>query len=78
MAIWTKKTTGKIANISNNFLDQGVACVEHFKKEETDDVRRQLQIQKIKALANLIEFNDDITEDQIAFLGPIIENASVS
>lgn len=52
--------------------------MEHFKKEETDDVRRQLQIQKIKALANLIEFNDDITEDQIAFLGPIIENASVS
>ncbi len=78
MGIWAKKTTGKIANISNNFLDQGAVYVEHFKREETDEIRRQLQIQKIKALANLIECNNEINEDQIAFIGPIIENADVS
>ncbi|MEE9374668.1 MAG: hypothetical protein V3V00_16555 [Saprospiraceae bacterium] len=78
MSIWAKKTTAKIAGISNNFLDQGVEYVEHVKKEETEEVKTQLQIEKIKGLANLIEANNEINEDQIAFIGPIIENANIS
>ena len=77
MGIWSKMTTSKIAKSSNGFFDQKAIYIEHFKKEENEKVISELQIQKIKAIANLIECNDDINESQIEFIGPIIENAPI-
>ena len=77
MGIWSKMTTSKIAKSSTGFFDQEAVYVEHFKKEENEKVISELQVQKIKALANLIECNDDINESQIEFIGPIIENAPI-
>ena len=77
MSIWSKSTTNKIAKISNSFFDQKDSYQEHFKPEETEEVKSQLQVQKIKALANLIESNNEINEAQIEFIGPIIENANI-
>ena len=77
MGIWAKMTTNKVATTSNTFFDESATYVEHFKKEETEEVKRALQVQKIKGLANLIEANNEINEAQIAFIGPIIENAAI-
>jgi len=77
MGIWAKTTTNKIAKTSKSFFDKKAVYVEHYKPEETPEILRELQVQKIKGLANLIECNDEINEDQIAFIGPIIENAAI-
>ena len=77
MGIWSKMTTSKIAKSSQGFFDQEAVYVEHFKKDENEKIIADLQVQKIKALANLIECNDDINESQIEFIGPIIENAPI-
>lgn len=77
MGIWAKSTTNKIAKTSKSFFDKKATYIEHFKPEETPEILRELQVQKIKGLANLIECNDEINEDQIAFIGPIIENAEI-
>ena len=77
MGIWAKTTTNKIAKTSTSFFDKKAIYVEHYKPEETPEILRELQVQKIKGLANLIECNDEINEDQIAFIGPIIENAAI-
>ena len=77
MGIWAKTTTNKIAKTCTSFFDKTAIYVEHYKPEETPEILRELQVQKIKGLANLIECNDEINEDQIAFIGPIIENAAI-
>lgn len=77
MGIWSKMTTSKIAKSSTGFFDQEAVYVEHYKKVENEKIIGDLQVQKIKALANLIECNDDINESQIEFIGPIIENAPI-
>ena len=77
MTTWAKMTTRKISKSSVNFLDSKQVYQEHYKKEETEEIKRQLQIEKIKGLANLIEANNDINESQIEFISPIIENASI-
>lgn len=77
MGIWAKMSTNKIAKISNNFLDHTQVYAEAFTKEATPDILSAIQIEKIKGLANLIEVNEEINEDQIAFIGPIIENAAI-
>lgn len=77
MGIWAKATTNKIATTSTSFFDNNAIYVEHYKPEETPEILRELQVQKIKGLANLIECNDEINESQIAFIGPIIENADI-
>lgn len=78
MGTWAKMTTSKIANSSSRFLDTKIDYVEHFKKEETDEIAKALQIEKIKGLTNLIECNNQINEAQIDFIGPIIENANLT
>jgi len=77
MGIWAKSTTNKIAKTSKSFFDKEAIYVENYKPEETPEILRELQVQKIKGLANLIECNDEINENQIAFIGPIIENAAI-
>jgi len=77
MGIWAKSTTNKIAKTSTSFFDKKAIYVEHYKPAETPEILRELQVQKIKGLANLIECNNEINEDQIAFIGPIIENADI-
>ena len=77
MAAWAKMTTSKISNISTSFLDAKEVYKEHFKPEETEAINKELQIQKIKGLANLIECNNEINEEQIAFIGPIIANSAI-
>jgi len=78
MGSWAKMTTAKMANVSNVFLDSKKDYVEHFKKDETPEIERALQIEKIKGLANLIECNDEINDTQIQFIAPVIENAAIS
>jgi len=78
MTTWAKMTTRKVSKNSVNFLDSQQVYHEHFKKEETEEIKIQLQIEKIKGLANLIEANNDINEDQIEFINPIIKNATIS
>ena len=77
MGVWAKMTTNKIAGVSNSFFDNQTEYKEHFTKNETPKIRAELQIQKIKGLANLIESNFEINEAQIEFIAPIIENADV-
>lgn len=77
MGIWAKVTTQKIATTSKAFFDQNTIYIEHYKPEETPEITATLQVQKIKGLANLIECNDEINEAQIAFIGPIIQNADI-
>ena len=77
MGVWAKATTKKIAGTSQVFLDDGKMFVEHYKPAETPEILQELQVQKIKGLANLIECNDEINEAQIAFISPIIENADI-
>ncbi len=77
MGIWAKATTKKIATTSKSFFDDKALYVEHYKPEETPEIAAELQVQKIKGLANLIECNNEINEDQIAFIGPIIQNADI-
>lgn len=77
MGIWAKATTSKIAKTSKSFFDKNDLYVEHYKPEETPEIAAELQVQKIKGLANLIECNNEINEAQIAFISPIIENAEI-
>lgn len=77
MGTWAKLTTSKIANSSKSFLDDTKTFSEPIKKEESKEIETKIQVQKIKALANLIESNDDINEEQIAFIAPIIENMDI-
>ena len=77
MGIWAKATTKKIATTSKSFFDNNAIYIEHYKPEETPEITMALQVQKIKGLANLIECNNEINEAQIAFIGPIIQNANI-
>ncbi|GEM_PF-3964281 len=77
MGIWAKSTTNKIATTSKSFFDKNALYIEHYKPEETPAITAALQVQKIKGLANLIECNNEINEAQIAFIGPIIQNAEL-
>ena len=77
MGIWAKAATNKVAKTSKSFFDKNDTYVEHFRPEETPEIAREIQVQKIKGLANLIECNNEINEAQIAFIGPIIENADI-
>lgn len=78
MTTWAKMNTKKISNGAVQFLDSKKEYVEHFKPEETEAIKKELQIEKIKALTNLIESNNEINENQVAFLEPIIENADLT
>ena len=77
MGIWAKANTNKIAKTSKTFFDNNAIFVEHYKPEETPEITSELQVQKIKGLANLIECNDEINEAQIEFISPIIANATI-
>ena len=59
-------------------MDNTIDYIEHFKKDETPEIGKALQIQKIKSLENLIECNDKINEAQIEFIATVIENANIS
>jgi len=78
MGTWAKMTTSKISKSSIGFLDQQKVFEEHFKPEEDETTKRNLQIEKIKALANLIESNNEINENQIELIGTIIENSDLT
>lgn len=78
MSTWAKLTTRKISKNSLSFLSQKETYQEHLKPEENPEIKRQLQQQKIKGLANLIESNNEINEDQIELFGVIIENADLN
>lgn len=77
MCTWAKWTTSKISKGSLDFLNQQKTFVEHFKPSENDEIKRLLQIEKIKGLANLIESNNVINEKQIELIGTIIENSDL-
>ncbi len=77
MGTWAKMTTNKIAKGTVNFLNDSKIYVENVKPDEDDEIRSQLQKEKIKALANLIESNNDINENQIELIGTIIENSNL-
>lgn len=78
MGTWAKMTTAKVSNSASTFLDNNATYVEHLKPEETEETKKELLIEKIKALANLIEANDEINENQIELIGTIIENANLT
>ncbi|MFK7806903.1 MAG: hypothetical protein AB8F74_03785 [Saprospiraceae bacterium] len=78
MGTWAKVATSKISNNTVTFLDNSQLYIEHLKPEETEEIKKELMKEKIKAMANLIESNDDINEDQIELIGTIIENANLT
>ncbi len=78
MGTWAKLTTSKISKGSLNFLSQQKTFTEHFKPVENEEIKRLLQIEKIKGLANLIESNNEINEKQIELIGTIIENSNLN
>ena len=78
MAAWSKTTTQKISATSLMVLDYTQHFEEHFKKEETEESEELVQLQKIKALATLIECNNDINAAQIEFISAIIKNSNLS
>ncbi len=75
MGTWSKMTTKKISNVSCSFLDKTENYQEHHKPDEDGEVKRRLQVEKIKALANLIESNNEINENQIDLIETIIRNS---
>ena len=77
MGTWAKMTTNKISKGSLNFLSNHETYSENFKPDESPEIKRQLQKEKIKALVNLIESNNDINENQIDLIGVIIENSDI-
>lgn len=78
MGTWAKMTTNKIYNSSTTFLDNSVIYVEHLKPTENPSIQKELLIEKIKALANLIEANNEINENQIDLIKVIIDNADLT
>lgn len=78
MGTWAKLTTSKISKESLNFLNQQKEFVEHFKPSENEEIKRLLQVEKIKGLANLIESNSEINEKQIELIGTIIVNSDLN
>lgn len=78
MGTWAKMTTSKISNSTSTFLDNNVTYVEHVKPKESEATKKKLLLEKIKALANLIESNNEINENQIELIGTIIENANLT
>lgn len=78
MGTWSKLATTKISSGSLKFLDNASVYIENIKPEESIEIQRQLQIEKIKGLANLIESNNEINEHQIELIGTIIENSELS
>lgn len=75
MGTWSKMMTSKISKGSIAFLDQASVYVENVKPTENEAIKKQLMIEKIKGLANLIEANNDINEHQMDLIGTIIENS---
>lgn len=78
MGIWSKTMTKKISKGSLAFLDQSSVYVENVKPEESEAIKKQLMIEKIKGLANLIEANNDINEGQMDLIGTIIANSGLA
>ncbi len=78
MGTWAKLATSKISKGSLSFLSQQETFIEHFKPNESEEIKRLLQIEKIKGLANLIESNNEINENQIELIGTIIENSDLN
>ncbi len=78
MGTWAKMTTLKISNGSIMFFREEDQYVEHVKKQETEEIKTKLLTEKIKGLANLIEVNEEINEDQIELIGTIIENSGLN
>lgn len=78
MGTWAKLTTKKISKNSIAFLKKSEVYTEHLKPDEDEETKRQLQKEKIKALANLIESNNEINENQIELIATIIENANLN
>ena len=77
MGTWAKMTTAKISKGTMTFLDDRMTFIEHVKPDENDEITKLLQIEKIKGLANLIESNNEINENQIEMIGSIIENSNL-
>lgn len=77
MGTWAKMTTNKISKGSLKFLSNHEIYIENFKPDESSEIKRQLQKEKIKALVNLIESNNEINENQIDLIGVIIENSDI-
>lgn len=77
MGVWSKMATRKISTISINFLDNQKSYIEKITPADSPAIKKQIQIEKIKGLANLIESNNEINENQIEFIGTIIENSSL-
>ncbi|MEM9819816.1 MAG: EcsC family protein [Bacteroidota bacterium] len=77
MGTWSKMTTAKISKRAMAFLDNANSYSEHLKPQEDEAIQQALLIEKIKSLANLIEANNEINEQQIDLIGTIIENADL-
>ncbi len=78
MGTWAKMTTAKVSRGAILFLDDQQSYVEKVKPEESPEIQRQLQIEKIKGLTNLIEANNDINENQIELISTIIDNSDLT
>lgn len=78
MGTWSKMATRKISKVSINFLDNQKSYTEKLTPSESNEIKNLIQIEKIKALANLIESNDEINENQIELIGTIIENSGLN
>lgn len=78
MGTWAKMTTNKISKSSLLFLSDQHLYEENSKPDENEEVKQQLQTEKIKALVNLIESNNEINENQINLISTIISNSDLT
>ena len=77
MATWSKMATAKISQGSLDFLDSSATFKETVKPVETDSILTELKKEKIKALINLMEINDEIHAAEVDFITTFIESTDL-
>lgn len=77
MAIWTKSNTKKVSNSALYFFDnKKTLVVEKKDKPKTDSIL--LQQLHLQTLLNLMKADSENSEEEIAFITPMIQNSDLS
>lgn len=77
MTVWSKMSSKKIANSSITFYDDSKLFVDNKAQKTDPKIEMEMSLQKIKLMINLIESDNEISDDEIKFIQPIIKNSCI-
>lgn len=79
MAIWTKMSNNKIAATTVDFFDNKKVLSPNSTSGKSPKIQPdKIELESVKLMINLIEIDRQISEEEMQFIRPIIENSSLN